>query len=273
MYQNKIFDVVIVGASAEGIALCEYLIAKNSALKIALVSSNFSNCKPRQTLEGILKVEHTVIYSSYVHGLIGFELEDGSKIFGLNAVITTGSKPIKLNFNTPNIYYKTADVKRATKNNQTVIVGNTTKAIHAAFWAAKKFKYVYLCSSTFELNGSKEELKKLHSIDNIVHLPNCQIIDVKNNRYGNLVELTLSTYDTIRCNSIIAITDRLPDVPQLNPAMITLDEGYIDVNHLGETAKIPKLFALGACTKHNTKRNITVVGRRIISINNWKQED
>ena len=274
MYQNKIFDVIIVGASYEGIALCEYLTAKNRALKVALVSSNFSNCKPRQTLDTIMKVEHTVVYSSYVHGLIGFELEDGSKIFGLNAVIATGSKPVKLDFNCPNIYYKTADVKHATKNNQTIVIGDSARAIHAAFWAAKECKYVYLCSPTFDLDGSKEELLRLSSIDNIVHLPNCKVVETKNNRYGNLIEATLSTYDTIRCNSIIAITERLPDVPQLNPLMISLDnDGYLEVNHLGEIAKVPKLFALGACTRHNSKRNITVVGRRIISLNNWKQED
>ena len=274
MYQNKIFDVIIVGASYEGIALCEYLAAKNSALKIALVSSNFSNCKPRQTLDTIVKIEHTVIYSSYVHGLIGFELDDSSKIFGLNAIIATGSKPIKLDFDCEQIYYKTADVKRATKNNQAVIIGDSAKAIHAAFWAAKKFKYVYLCSPAFTLDGSREELLKLQSTENIVHLPNCYITECKKNRYGNLSEVTLSTYDTIRCNSIIAITDRLPDVPQLNPVMIKKDsEGYIEVNHLGETPIVPKLFALGACTKYNSKRNITVVGRRLITLNNWKQEE
>ena len=274
MYQNKIFDVIIVGASSEGITLCEYLQAKLPTKKIALVSSNFSNCKPRQTLDGIEKVERTVIYSSYIRGLIGFELNDGSKIFGINAVIATGSKPIPLKFNSPNIYYKLAGIRRATKSNQAVVIGNDTRAISAACWAAKKFKYVYFCSPTFQLDASKADIQKMNSIDNIVHLPNCEVVDYKNNRYGNLIEVTLNTYDVIRCNTIIAMTDRLPDIPQLNPQMITLDkEGYIEVNHLGETTKVPKLFAVGGCTKYDAKRNIAVLGRRLISVNNWKQEE
>ena len=274
MYQNKVFDVIIVGASYEGIALCEYLKEKLPALKVALVSSNFTNCKPRQTLDGIEKVEKKVIYSSYNHNLIGLTLEDRSNIFGLNVVIATGSRPIPLDIKSNSIYYKTAGVKRAIKANQAVVVGNDIKAINAACWAAKKFKYVYFCSPNFQLNASKKDIQKLNEIENIVHLPNSHIIDYKNDKRGNICEVSLDTYDTIRCNSIIAITDRLPDIPQLHPQMIELDDdGYIVVNHLGETTRIPKLFAVGACTKYNSKRNIAVLGRRMISINNWKQEE
>ena len=274
MYQNKIFDVIIVGASYEGLALCEYLQEKLPTIQIALVSSNFLNCKPRQTLEGIEKVEHTVIYSSYMHGLIGLTLDDQTNIFGLNVVLATGSKPTLLDITSNSIYYKTVGVKRAVKANQTVVIGHNTEAINAACWAAKKFKYVYLCTPSFKLDASKKDIQKLNEIENIVHLPNSQIIDYKNDKRGNICEVTLSTYDTIRCNSIIAITDRLPDVPQLHPQMIEKDsDGYVIVNHLGETTKVPKIFALGACTRYNSKRNIAVLGRRLISVNNWKQEE
>ena len=274
MYQNKIFDVIIVGASFEGIALCEYLQEKLPHLEIALVSSNFTNCKPRQTLEGIEKVEKSVIYSSYNHNLIGLTLSDETKIFGLNVVIATGSKPTPLNINSPGVYYKTVGVKRATKSHQAVVVGRSTQAINAACWAAKKFKYVYFCTPTFTLDASKADIQKLNAIENIVHLPNCRIMSYRKDRRGNLCEVTLDTYDTIRCNAIIAITDRKPDVPRMHPQMLETDsEGYVVVNHLGETTKIPKIFAVGACTRYNSKRNITVLGRRLIALNNWKQED
>ena len=274
MYQNKIFDVIIVGASYEGIALCEYLQEKLPALKIALVSSNFTNCKPRQTLDGVEKVEHRVIYSSYAHNLIGLTLDDRTNIFGLNVVLATGSKPIPLTINSNTIYYKTAGIKRATKSRQVVVVGHDAKAISAACWAAKKFKYVYFCSPVFKLDASKADVQKMNSIENIVYLPNCKIMEYKNDKRGDLAEVTLDTYDTIRCNAIIAITERLPDVPTLQPQMIELDQdGYVIVNHLGETTKVPKIFAVGACTKYNSKRNIAVLGRRLISVNNWKQEE
>lgn len=273
MYQNKIYDVIIIGASEEGLALSEYLMKRAPTLKLAIVSKNFNNLSEKHKLDNVLYLQKEVIFSSYMRGLIGFTLADRTNIYCTNAVIATGSTPEHLAFESNNIYYKIADVKNTSKSRQVIVLGEDREAIQTAEWAAKKFRYVYLCSKSMRLAASQKELDKLARIENIVHLPNCYPVSFKNDNNGNLVETTLSTYDTIRSDAIIAITKRKPDIPRLYEKMIEIRDGYIVINHFGETPIISKIFALGACTKYTSKRNITTVGRRILSINGWKQED
>lgn len=272
-YLGKLFDVIIVGASTDGIALCEYLVSKKPDIKTLIVAENTNNILQKHKLENTIIVKDKVIYSSYNHGVIGLNLESGDQIFATNIVIATGTKPKKINLNTSNVYYKTTTCNVCSKSKQAIVVGDKLRAVSAAIWASKKFRYVYLCSKVFNLKAPDKDLEKLAACKNVVHLPNCSIVDVKNNKYGELEEVTLDTYSTIKCSAVLVISDRLPDVPQLHPQMLEIEDGYIKINHQGQTTKIPKLFALGGCTKYKSKRNIAITGKTILKVNNWKQEE
>ena len=96
-YLRKLFDVIIIGASADGIALCEYLVSKKPDIKTLIVAENTNNILQKHKLENTIIVKDKVIYSSYNHGVIGLNLESGDQIFATNIVIATGTKPKKIN--------------------------------------------------------------------------------------------------------------------------------------------------------------------------------
>ena len=55
---NQLYDVIIVGASEEGINFCDLLLKNTIGLKVALVSRNFN--RPAE-FEGITKVNKEVV--------------------------------------------------------------------------------------------------------------------------------------------------------------------------------------------------------------------
>ena len=96
-------------------------------------------------------------------------------------------------------------------------------------------------------------------------MPNCHIASCKNNKEGKLVEITLDTYDTINCSALVLALGRRPEVSGVDPKMIELDEDkYIKINTQHQTTKVANIYAIGECTKHNTKRSITTVGNYLI---------
>ena len=108
-------------------------------------------------------------------------------------------------------------------------------------------------------------LNKLNNTANIVHLPNCHIVSCKNDKEGKLVEITLDTYETIRCSALVVALGRLPDVSGIGVRMIELDQdNYIKINSLHQTTVVPAIYAIGECTRHNTKRSITTVCNHIL---------
>ena len=267
MSTNQLYDVMVIGASEEGINFCKQLLAKTTGVKIALISRNFN--RPVE-IEGITKINQEVIFSSYNRGLIGLTLADRSQIFGITVVIAVGTKPIKSNLKNCNIRYNLNDLKTS-KTNPAVVVGNNTLAATYALSMAKKFKYVYLCSNTVELECESKYLKKLENTANIVHLPNCNVISCKNDKDGNLTEVQLDTYSTIRCSALVMSLGRVPDNSGLSKRMIDTDsEGYIVTKEFNQTTIIPNIYAIGTCTKNSTKPRLTAMLNHLIERNKFK---
>ena len=265
-----IYDVIVVGASEEGISFCKQLLAKSIGLKVVLVSRNFN--RPVE-IDGLTQIKQEVIFSSYIHGLIGLTLADRSQIFGLNTVIAVGTKPIKSSLKNCNIKYNLSDLK-ASKTAPAAVFGNDTLAVNYALTMSKKFKYVYLCSSTIELNCETKYLKKLENTANIVHLPNCNIISCKNNKEGELVEVQLDTYSSIKCAALIMSLGRTPDNSGLSKRMIEVDSnGYILTKEFNETTIIPKIYAIGGCVKNGSKTRLLPIINHIIELNNFKKSE
>lgn len=270
MLYSELYDIIIVGASNEGIAICNYLVAKNSKLKIAFISRNFSNLSNSQRKENVTYINEEVIYSTYNHGVIGFTLANSKNVFGTNAILATGSKPKKLMLKNSNIRYNLNDISAYAKSEAAVVYGNNSTAASYALKLAKKFQYVYLCSDTMKLTCQESMVKKLAATPNIVHLPGCNIVSCKDDDKGKLQEVTLDTYDTIRCSTLVVAIGRMPDVSGVAKKMIKLDDkGYATIGPDGATAVIPTLYAVGACTHKNSKQQLTRTAKAILSKNNW----
>jgi thioredoxin reductase len=267
MSTNQLYDVIVIGASEEGINFCQQLLAKTTGVKVALVSRSFN--RPVE-LDNITKINQEVIFSSYNRGLIGLTLADRSQIFGLNIVVAVGTKPIKSNLKNSNIRYNLNDLK-ASKTNPAVVVGNNTLAATYALAMAKKFKYVYLCSNTVELDCEAKYLKKLENTANIVHLPNCNIISCKNDKEGNLTEVQLDTYSTIRCTTLVMSLGRTPDNSGLSKRMIEIDsDGYIVTKEFNQTTVVPNIYAIGTCAQNGAKNRLIPTINHLIDQNKFK---
>ena len=265
---NQLYDVIIVGASEEGINFCDLLLKNTVGLKVALVSRNFN--RPVE-LEGLTKINGEVIFSSYNRGMIGLTLADRTQVFCINVVLAVGTKPIKSNLKNPNIRYNLTDIKAA-KTAPAVVVGNNTLAVTYALSLAKKFKYVYLCSNTVELECENKYIKKLENVANIVHLPNCNVIGCKNDKDGNLVEVLLDTYSSIRCSTLVMSLGRTPDSPGISKRMVEVDSnGYIVTKEFNATTLVPKIYAVGTCTRSSTKNRLLPVVNHLIDINKFKR--
>ena len=264
MQQNELYDVVILGASPEGIALGE-LLNTQSNIKVALISKDFKNISNKHKLENIKLISGEVILINYFKGLISFTFKNNTSIFGKKAVIAVGSRPIKSEIKNTNICYKPADLEETSKTKPVVIFGNNLDAANYAIELSKKFKYVYLCTKEFKLNCDLPRKKKIANLANVVHLPGCKIMTCKNDKIGKLQEVTLDTYDTIRCSALIMALGKLPDTTNLAKRVFDVDQdGYIITKAFNETTKVPNLFAIGACSDHNTKQSIKVVYNALI---------
>jgi thioredoxin reductase len=187
-------------------------------------------------------------------------------VVGKNLVIATGAAPVRSHvLKNNNICYNPREITVNPKNKPAVVYGENSDAVNYALLLAKKFKYVYLCSETFNLHCEAKLLKKLNDTANIVHLPNCHIVSCKNAKDGQLTEITLDTYDTINCSALVLALGRIPDVNGVSTTMIELDdERYVKINTQHQTTKVNNIYAIGECTRHNTKRSITTVGNCLI---------
>jgi thioredoxin reductase len=205
--------------------------------------------------------------------MIGLTLHDRTQIFGVNVVIAVGTKPVKSNLKNTNIHYNLLNIK-ASKTTPVVVAGNNNLAVSYALALAKKFKYVYLCSNSVELNCDAKYIKKLENVANIVHLPNCNVLGCKNDKDGKLVEVQLDTYSSIRCSALIMSLGRMPDNSGLSNRMISVDsEGYIVTKEFNTTTIVPKIYAIGTCTRGGTKNRLGPVINHLITTNKFKHKE
>ena len=109
MQHTKIYDVIIIGASKQGLALAELLENTGS---VALVSSNFVHKSKKQPLPNTDLIENEVIYLSYIHGLFGVSLNNKDSLFGKRLVFATGTKPKKLNLKNPKTFSEKLNLSR-----------------------------------------------------------------------------------------------------------------------------------------------------------------
>jgi thioredoxin reductase len=152
-----------------------------------------------------------------------------------------------------------------------VVAGNNNLAVTYALTLSKKFKYVYLCSSTIELECDAKYLKKLENTANIVHLPGCNVVGCKNDHEGKLTEVQLDTYSSIRCSALVMSLGRTPDSSGLSKRMIETDaDGYIVTKSFNTTTIVPSIYAIGACTRGGIKTRLLPIINHIIETNNFK---
>ncbi len=252
---DKLYDILILGATPAGLDLAQAL--SDSGLEVALISSNFNYRAKAHELKDITILENPVVFLTYYHGLLALTLKNNAVILGKSLVLATGTSPAKLSIKNQNVLYKTAELKTKRKTEQAVISGNGDRALIYALDLAKKFRYVYICSQEYHLEGSKSLLKKIADSANIVHLPGCSVVRCKNDRNGMLAEVCLDTYESIKTNTLVAVTPRTPDLPAFTKKFVgVLASGHADLTAEFESKLVPGVYAIGELAPKMTKKQL-----------------
>ncbi|MBO5423990.1 MAG: FAD-dependent oxidoreductase [Lachnospiraceae bacterium] len=248
--ENVFYDIIIVGASKEGISVYKKLLKHLPDQKIILVSERVN----KQLTEEFEVIQKKVLFTTYNHGLIGLTMEGDQGIprtFTHHLIIATGEQPKPFPKKGPNvqqIYYNTDEIPEGSKLSQAVVFGNTPRAAKMALELKSKFKHIYLCTSDFEPSYHYQTNRKLDAAANIARLPGCEIVSWEG-KAGELQKVTLSTYSTITCKALYVDVGRIPDLsgfPNNRFRLFTInEEGKINTDEKCRSI-VPTIYAIGS---------------------------
>jgi len=256
-----IYNVIIIGASKEGLGLAKDLSKQNPALKIAIISETLDNIATKYKLDNITYVKGTALDLKYLHGAGVVYLNQTTAYFGENIVVATGEQAIEDPTLVGNfVHYSTQDIITSTPVKMAAVVfGKDYNTINDAIALSRKFKYVYLCDETNKLETLYQK-QIFARYDNIAYLPRCTIKQYSLSKQGNLESVELSTYETLNCNAILVSLGTHPDTDKLQSTFIKKDKnGYIIVDSNGLIPGLDNVYAIGKCTKYNKKTTQAVL--------------
>lgn len=252
---NHQFDVIIIGDSKEGNAAVKAIAGSNRKIKAAFISREFKST----TTWDFLNVEYIkadVVFIDYNKRLFCCYLDNGDRYYCTHLIIATGLKyaPFMVgNKIVPGVFNTTNEIPKTSKQQVAVVIGNKDKDIKLAMSIAKKYKYVYLCSSTMILDATDTLCKKLSNIENILIVPNSSVIKASFEE-NMLTAVTLDNYSKITCNAIFAITDCTPETSFISEKLISKENSYLKTTNTAQSDIVPKCFAIGNCACKSTKK-------------------
>lgn len=270
MQNNQTFDILVIGDSLEGALAIQTLAKLNQNVSIALISKKLNNTKKYKNISNltILELEAVhVVFNRGLYILYASDQKDTYTICSCNLIVATGAKTMPLVISeklTLPVYHRIESAPKISKDSQVIVVGNDTETVKLALKAATKYKYVYLCNNLFNLNCSTKLLEKLESVDNIVILPSCKIIDYKL-KNDKLLEITLDTYSVINCSYVFAAMPRKSDISWIPTNFIELDNDKIVTNELNAVDKLPGLYAIGECSYNFKKNSLVDMSKTILN--------
>ena len=157
----------------------------------------------------------------------------------------------------PNVFNTAVDIPKEAKDLPAIVLGRKEADVKLALAVAKKYRYVYLCSETMELDCSDSTFKKLKQTTNIVFLPNTKPIGFSTAN-SSIKSVEFDNYSTITCSAIYVKTDVSPDTACISSRVGLIkanEEGYLETNNL-ESTLVPRCYAVGSCAQKCTKRMI-----------------
>lgn len=261
------FDLIIIGDSTQGNAAVKHIAGAKNTIKAAFISKTFK----RNTTHDFLNVEYIrddVLLIDYKNRLFGCYLSSGKRLYSTHIIIASGLayKPFMVNNNAvPNVFNTTDEIGKTAKSLQAVVIGKTDADVKFAQAVAKKYKYVYFCTESFNTGISESAIKKLADIDNLVVLPNTSITKFCTNN-GVLSSLELSNYSTLTCSAIFVKTEATPETYFINNKLFEMtDSGHILTSSNLESTLIPNGYAVGNCTVKSTKKMMQEMYNKILA--------
>lgn len=258
---NRQFDVIVIGDSKAGSAAVKSIAGASRNIKVAFISSEFK----RNTTRDFLNVEYiknNVVYTDYNNRLFCCYLASGERHYCTHLIIASGISyaPFMIGNKQINGVFNTIDeMPKATKNQVAIVVGGREIDAKLALAVAKKYKYVYLCTKSMELDIKEATQKKLEATENLLMLQNASITKAMFAE-DSLVSVSLDSYAKITCNAIFAITTPAPETSFVSDKLISKDEnGYLKTTDIAQSLFVPKCFAIGNCACKSTKKMHTAM--------------
>ena len=233
---NKLYNLVIIGASTEGLKVAQYITKNAPQLSTILVSTVL---KANIDLN-INYVQNTVKLITFKRGIYIIWLDNNTTICSTSVIIATGTQPSKLNVEANNIFYKESQLETISKKEHLVILGDSNEAAKLALNASKTWGHVFISYDTLNAKMcSKLELKA-----NITLLPNTLFKDYEM-EFNNIKAIKLNTGSLLPCSALMAFTERIPD-PNITGVMLNANKNNqytVEANY--EVVGLPNAYAIG----------------------------
>ena len=252
---NRQFDVIIIGDSKAGNTAVKSIAGANRNIKVAVISREFKRSTTRDFLNAEY-IKDEVSYVDYNRGLFGCYLKSGLRYYCTHLIIATGLSyaPFKVgNKIIPGVFNTISEIPKAAKQQVAVVVGNRIADTKLALAAAKKYKYVYLCTDAMNIVVNESIDKKLNNAENLLIIKNASIAKATFDE-EDLVSVTLDNYTKITCNAIFAITEATPETEFISEKFFNKENGYLKTTSMAQSLVVPKLFAIGNCACKSTKK-------------------
>lgn len=243
------YDLIIIGTDLKVPIFTE--IFKDCSARIAIIGEPPSAIKELKNIE-VFTAPFELL--DYRNRLFGCYLEGGIRLFSTTILVAMGTKNIPLlckNKQVPNAYYDSKSLPKNHKESQAVILGSSQKCLRLALDLSKKFRYLYLCTETFDLQGTDKQKARLEACKNVVVLPGAKLLSVTT-KNGTLQSIELDTYSTITCSAVYADTPTIPATRGIPVKFFNLSpDKFLITTPSGESTIIPSLFATGSCCAEN----------------------
>lgn len=248
-------DIIIVGASSEGIKISEMLSKTCPEFKVTLITKNLNTkAKIAETINVVLG---EVTFTNYRKGLFGCYLSNNQCIFSRSIIFATGVDNAIFKCNNrvvPNAYFEAANLPKTLKEEQAIVFGDSEERVKLAIAVAKKARFVYLCTPTNFLNLTAKTEDKLRNTENIVWLPRANCSSFATSKDGHLRKILLDTYAEITCSAVFPETQKTPATKFIAKNLFPrTPEGYLKTSS-GESSLVPFCFAIGKCVENFDKK-------------------
>lgn len=284
------YDVIIIGAGVAGLTAALY--ASRQKVKTVVISQDLGgqlNLIPRlenypgfmltsgdlfaRTLENQVNTFGGMVFYDFVQSVE--ETEDNNfrvktpnrELVGKALVLAIGKLPRELGFENEKplvnrgVSYCTKCDAPFYQGRVAATVGVGSYLVESALLLSKMARKVYVIYRTGKMAGDKDLIAALEKRDNVEHVPNSEIVELKGT--GNLQAVVVKTSDggtrEIVVDGIFVEMGSKINVEFVKHLVKTNPKGEIEVSELCETSH-PGIFAAGDSTNMPYKQVIIAAG-------------
>jgi thioredoxin reductase len=254
---NYQVDVIIIGDSKDGHEAVKNIASANTKIRTAFISREFKSTTTHDYLN-VEYIKDEVVFIDYKNRLFGCYLKNGDHIYCTHLIIASGLQyePLMLNNKiVPCVFNNVDDIPKNSKSKPAIVLGSNNVDVKFALSVAKKYKYVYLCTKSLNIEDiTAANARKLSEVKNIQVLPNTSVLKAYISD-GVLQKVDLDNYSTVTCSAIYVKTTSKPESNFVSNRLIKKDiYGYLEVTNNAESTIVPKCFAIGNCAAKFTKK-------------------